>query len=85
MCRAITGWLAKNSSASSQEQVEHLGDVLALELDVEGVAVVAGALAHLAGHVHVGQEVHLDLDRAVARSTPRSGRRLTLKEKRPGW
>ena len=46
--------------------VEHVGDVLALELDVERVAVVAGALAHLARHVHVGQEVHLDLDRAVA-------------------
>ena len=49
-------------------QVEHLGDVLALERDVEGVAVVAGALAHLARHVHVGQEVHLDLDGAVARA-----------------
>ena len=47
-------------------QVEHLGDVLALERDVEGVAVVAGALAHLARDVDVGQEVHLDLDRAVA-------------------
>ena len=46
--------------------VEDLGDVLVLERDVERVAVVAGALAHLARHVHVGQEVHLDLDRAVA-------------------
>ena len=46
--------------------VEHVGDVLALELDVEGVTVVASALAHLARHVHVRQEVHLDLDRAVA-------------------
>jgi hypothetical protein len=46
--------------------VEHLGDVLALERDVECVAVVAGALADLARHVDVGQEVHLDLDRAVA-------------------
>ena len=49
-------------------QVEHLGDVLALERDVERVAVVARALAHLARHVHVGEEVHLDLDRAVARA-----------------
>jgi hypothetical protein len=54
--------------------VEHVGDVAALELDVERVAVVAGALAHLARDVHVGQEVHLDLDRAVAAHTPRSGR-----------
>ena len=49
-------------------QVEHVGDVLVLERDVERVAVVAGALAHLARHVDVGQEVHLDLDRAVARA-----------------
>ena len=49
-------------------QVEHLGDVLALERDVERVAVVARALAHLARHVDVGEEVHLDLDRAVARA-----------------
>src|SRR5205807_6194613 len=47
--------------------VEYLGDVLALEGDVQGVAVVTGALAHLAGHVYVGQEVHLDLDGPVAR------------------
>ena len=47
-------------------QVEHLGDVLALERDVQRVPVVAGALAHLARHVDVRQEVHLDLDRPVA-------------------
>ena len=45
--------------------VEDLGDVLVLERDVERVPVVAGALAHLAWHVHVGEEVHLDLDRPV--------------------
>ena len=49
-------------------QLEHLGDVLALERDVERVAVVARALAHLARHVDVGEEVHLDLDGAVARA-----------------
>ncbi len=46
--------------------VEHVGDALVLPRDVERVAVVARALADLAGHVDVGQEVHLDLDRAVA-------------------
>ena len=66
MCRAMAGWLAKNVERLLARQVEHVGDVLALERDVEGVAVVAGALAHLARHVHVGQEVHLDLDGAVA-------------------
>ena len=64
-------------------QVEHLGDVLALERDVERVAVVARALADLARHVHVGQEVHLDLDRAVARARLAPAA-LTLNENRPG-
>ena len=45
--------------------VENLGDVAALEGHLQGVAVVALALAQLAGHVHVGQEVHLDADGAV--------------------
>src|SRR5437763_377086 len=46
--------------------VEDLRDVLAPEGDVERVAVVSGALAHLARHVHIRKEVHLDLDGAVA-------------------
>ena len=45
--------------------VQHLGDVLALVGDLEGVAVVARALAFLAGHPHIGQEVHLDALQAV--------------------
>jgi CTP:molybdopterin cytidylyltransferase MocA len=66
MWRAMTGWLEKYSAASSQDKVEDVGDVLALEGDVEGVTVVTGALAHFARHVDVGQEVHLDLDGPVA-------------------
>ena len=46
--------------------LEHVRDRLALEADVERLAVVALAVALLAGHVDVGQEVHLDLDLAVA-------------------
>src|SRR5439155_16143696 len=46
--------------------VEHVGDRLALEADVERLAVVALAAALLARHVDVGQEMHLDLDLAVA-------------------
>ena len=42
--------------------LQDLGDVLALVVDLERLAVVALALADLARHVHVGQEVHLDLD-----------------------
>src|SRR5207253_6284003 len=45
---------------------EHVGDRVALELHLQRLAVVAGAVAHVAGDVDVGQEVHLDLDQAVA-------------------
>ena len=43
-----------------------LGDVLALVEDLQRLAVVARAVADVAGHVDVGQEVHLDLEHAVA-------------------
>src|SRR5204862_5266249 len=46
--------------------VEHVGDRLALEADLERLAVVPAAVALLARHVDVRQEVHLDLDLAVA-------------------
>ena len=46
--------------------IEDLGDRLALEQDLQGLAVVALALADVAGDVDVGQEVHLDLDQPVA-------------------
>ena len=48
----------------------------------ERLAVVAVALADLARHVHVGQEVHLDLDRALARHASQRPP-LTLKLNRP--
>ena len=37
-------------------------------MDLERFAVVALALADLAGHVDIGQEVHLDLELTVARA-----------------
>ncbi|MPL73132.1 hypothetical protein SDC9_18925 [bioreactor metagenome] len=46
--------------------VEHIGDRLALELDLQRLAVVALALAGFAFDIDVGQEVHLDLDDAIA-------------------
>ena len=46
--------------------VEHIGDGLALEGDIERFAVVALAVADVAGDVDIGQEVHLDLDDAIA-------------------
>ena len=46
--------------------VEHIGDRLALVQDFERLAVVPLALALLALDVDIGEEVHLDLDEAVA-------------------
>ena len=46
--------------------LQNLRDVFALVNHVQGFAVVALAAAHVAGHVHVGQKVHLDLHHAVA-------------------
>ena len=48
--------------------VQDLRDVLALVVHLEGLAVVARALAHLARDVDVRQEVHLDLQRPVTRA-----------------
>ena len=62
------GWFAKKSSASSHDMSSTSATVVPLERDLERLAVVTGSTAHLAGHVHVGQEVHLDLDRAVTRA-----------------
>src|SRR5262249_44995662 len=50
--------------------VQHLGDGLALVVHLQRLPVVPGAVADLARHVDVGQEVHLDLDGACARAVP---------------
>ena len=46
--------------------VQHVGNALALVVDLQRLAVVALALAHVAGDVHIGQEVHFHADHAVA-------------------
>src|SRR5258708_18598191 len=46
-------------------EVEDIGDGLAPEVHFERFAVVAFALAHLARHEHVRQEVHLDFHESV--------------------
>ena len=46
-------------------ELEHLADVHPTEPDVERLAIIALPAALLAGHVHVGEEVHLDLHEAV--------------------
>src|SRR4051794_5939278 len=45
-------------------ELQHVGDALAAESNLERLAVVALALAHLARHVDVREEVHLDLHEA---------------------
>src|SRR5690348_6945414 len=57
---------AEELGALVDGHVEHVGDALTLEGDVERLAVVALALADIALHIDVGQKVHLDLDDAVA-------------------
>ena len=54
--------------------VEDVGDALALELHLQRLAVVAGAVADIAGDVDVGEEVHLDLEHAVALARLAPGR-----------
>ena len=61
----MVGWLAKKRQRLLARHVEDVGDGLALERHLEGLPVVARPAAHLAGHVDVGQEVHLDLDGPV--------------------
>ena len=46
--------------------LQHFVDVLALVTQLESFAVVALAAANIAPNVHVGQEMHFDLNDAVA-------------------
>jgi hypothetical protein len=60
------GTAEKNSGGFFDRHVEHIGNGLALELDFQRFPIVALALADVAGDIDIGQEVHLDLDDAVA-------------------
>ena len=62
----MRGWFWKNSQRVVDRQLEHVGDRQTAEAHLERLAIVALALAHLARHVDVGQEVHLDLHETVA-------------------
>jgi len=46
-------------------QIEHVGNRQAAEANLERFPVVPAAFAHVAGHVHIGEEMHLDLDETV--------------------
>ena len=60
------GWFVKSSSASSTVRSSTSAIERLLYFTCERRVVEALALAHLAGHVDVGQEVHLDALDAVA-------------------
>jgi hypothetical protein len=63
--RAIAGTASKKASASSMVISRTSWMLAALVADIQGLAVVALALADIAGHVDVRQEVHLHLRDAV--------------------
>ena len=62
------GLIAEELHAFFATHAEDVGNIVIFERDVEGVSVVTSALAYLARHVHVGEEMHFDLDSAVART-----------------
>ena len=56
----------KQFGAFVDRHIQHVGDRVSAVFDFQGLAVVALALADVALDVDVRQEVHLDLDDAVA-------------------
>ena len=62
------GQVLEEAQGLLHRHLQHLVDILALVADLQSLPVVALAFAHLAGNIDVGQEVHLDLDKAVARA-----------------
>ena len=63
---ADPGQVLKKRQSLLHRHLQHLVDVFALIAHLQGLPVVALALAHLAGDVDVGQEMHLNLQKAVA-------------------
>ena len=48
--------------------IQHFIDIFALVAHLERLLVVAAALAHVTGNVHIRQKVHLDFEQAVTRA-----------------
>jgi hypothetical protein len=63
---AAAGTLRKKVQPVVDGHVEDVGDVEPLVGDLERLAVEPASAARLAGHVDRRQEIHLDLDHAVA-------------------
>ena len=60
------GLVGKEHHRFLHGHVQHIRNGLFLILYFQRFAVVARALAHLAGHIYIRQKVHLDLQNAVA-------------------
>ena len=60
--------VGKKLNSFANGHVQHFGHVLAFEANLQCVAVVARTLAHFARHIHIGQKLHLDANRAIARA-----------------
>ncbi len=64
--RRILGMFSNSLHRLAARHVEHVGDRLAVVADGERLGIVALAAAGVALDPHVGQEVHLDAELAVA-------------------
>ena len=60
------GDVLKEQQGILDRHVEHLGDVLTPIGDLQGFAIVPFTFAHLAWHVDIREEVHLNLDLPIA-------------------
>ena len=59
------GQVLEKGEGLLHRHLQNLVDVFALVAHLQGLPVVPLAFAHLAGHVDVGQEVHLDFQQPV--------------------
>ena len=63
---AHRGHCAKKFRSLRHGQIEDVGDRLVLELDLERLAIIALAVAGIAGDIDIGKKMHLDLDDPIA-------------------
>src|SRR5664280_1823813 len=78
------GWLmGEEGQRLFARKVEHVGDGLAPEGDLQGVTVVPGPMAYLTRYVHIREKVHLDPNGSISRTclTPST---LYIEREAPG-
>ncbi len=55
----------EENQALPDGHVQNLGDVFILVAHLEGIPIETVAMTDVAGHIDIGEEVHLDLDQPV--------------------